>query len=274
MIEHVEDPADPRLEPYRNVRERDLVNRQGRFIAEGVVVLERLLASPRHQPLSVLVAAKRATALAPLLARVPAGVPVYAAAQAAMDQVVGFHIHRGVLALGRAAPPLDAGALLRGLGPRARVVVLCGVSNHDNVGGVFRNAAAFGTDAVLLDAHCCDPLYRKAIRVSVGAALQVPFARLAPGADLLGLLSDAGFEAAALSPRGATPLAAFSPPARCAAIFGAEGEGLPQALLDRARTVAVPIASGFDSLNLAVTSGVVLHHLAATDLRSGARPAG
>jgi len=257
----IDDPDDARIAAYRQVRERDLAGREGLFVAEGVVVLEKLVRSARFRPRSVLVAARRVPALAPLLAQVPADVAIYAADQAVMDGIAGFHIHRGVLAIGDRRAPLDPAALLAAQPPRAVVVVLAGLSNHDNVGGVFRNAAAFGAGAVLLDAGCCDPLYRKAIRVSVGAVLTVPFARLAPGEDLLGVLAAGGFEAAALSPSGAVPLCDWRAPARVALVLGTEGPGLPADILRRARTVRIPMAQDFDSLNVAVASGVVLHHL-------------
>jgi len=244
------------------VRERDLVGRQGLFVAEGEVVLRVLARSRLHRPVSLLIARKRVAGLSEILAAFPDEVPVYAAGQAVMDAVVGFPIHRGILALGARVAEPDPAELLAGLPRRALVLVLSAIANHDNMGGLFRNAAAFGADAVLLDADCCDPLYRKAIRVSVGAALTTPFARLAPGADLLGLLEGQGFEAVALSPRGATTLAQLSRPPRAAVVLGAEGAGLAEALLARARTVRIPMADGFDSLNVAVTAGVVLHHLA------------
>jgi tRNA G18 (ribose-2'-O)-methylase SpoU len=261
----VEDPADPRLAGYREVRERDLAGRRGEFVAEGVVVLEKLLAAGRHPLASVLVAAKRADALAPLLARAPPDVPIYLAEQPVMDALVGFPIHRGVLALGRRAPDPDAAALLAALPARALVVALVGLSNHDNVGGVFRNAAAFGADAVLLDAGCCDPLYRKAIRVSVGAALTTPFTRLPAGTDVVDLLEAAGFTTVALTPAGALTLAELPRPPRCAILLGTEGPGLPPAILARARGVRIPMSGGFDSLNVAVASGIVLHHLSRDD---------
>ena len=257
----VSDPADPRVADYVDVRERDLVGRQGRFVAEGVVVLEKLIAAGRHPLRSVLVAEPRAQALAALLGRLPQTVPVYAAGQAVMDAIVGFHIHRGVLAVGERAE-LSATALLDALPETALVVGLAGIANHDNMGGLVRNAAAFGADAVLLDADCCDPLYRKAIRVSVGAALTVPFAKLAPGEDLAGVLAARGFEVLALSPSGEARLADLAPAPRQAALFGAEGPGLAPELLARSRTLAIPMAGGFDSLNVATTSGIVLHRLA------------
>jgi tRNA G18 (ribose-2'-O)-methylase SpoU len=258
----IDDPDDPRVDAYRAIRERDLVGRDGLFIAEGEVVLRALLRSRLHAPVSLLLAENRIAGLAPLLGQVPAAVPIYAARPAVLDGIAGFPLHRGILALGRRGPLPDAASLLAACGPRALVVVLFGTANHDNLGGVFRNAAGFGADAVLLDAQCCDPLYRKAIRVSVGAALLMPWARLATDEDPVALLACQGFEPLALSPAGATPLARYRRPARVAALFGAEGPGLPSGLMARVRTVSIPMAGGFDSLNLATTSGIVLHHLA------------
>ncbi len=262
IIVPINDPDDPRIAVYRDVRERDLVGRRGGFIAEGEVVLRVLLgAASRFHPASLLVAEKRLQRLGPLVETLPAEVPIYAAGQAVMDAIVGFPIHRGILAHGLRAPAPDAEALLRGLGPRATALVLFGIANHDNVGGLFRNAAAFGAGAVLIDAACCDPLYRKAIRVSVGAALTIPFARLASGEDALDLLARAGFTALALSPNGAEPLAGLARPERTAVLLGAEGPGLPEDVLRRARTVAIPMAPGWDSLNVAAASAVMLHAL-------------
>jgi tRNA G18 (ribose-2'-O)-methylase SpoU len=127
------------------------------------------------------------------------------------------------------------------------------------MGGLFRNAAAFGVDAVLLDAICCDPLYRKAIRVSVGGVLTVPFATV--DGDMVETLLRHGLEPVALSPSGETPLHSFTPPSRAALLLGAEGPGLPAETLARCRTVSIPMAGSFDSLNVATTSGIALHHL-------------
>jgi len=258
----IDDPADPRVAPYLQVRERDLVGREGGFIAEGEVVLRVLLGEDeRIQTRSLLLAENRVRRLAPMIADLPDEVAVYVASQAVMDAVVGFHIHRGILAHGERPADPGVAALLAGLSPRALVVALFGIANHDNMGGLFRNAAAFGVDAVLLGAGCCDPLYRKAIRVSVGAALKVPFARLAPGDEAMDLLTAAGFEPLALSPRGAEPLAGVVRPGRAAVLLVAEGPGLPAEILDRCRTLAIPMASGWDSLNVAAASAIVLHEL-------------
>lgn len=257
----IDDPEDPRVAPYRDVRERDLIGRDGMFMAEGAVVLRSLVESA-HETVSLLLAENRVETLAPLLARLPEAVPVYRAGQRVVDAVAGFPLHRGILALGRPAPACGADALLAKAPSRALAVVLYGIGNHDNLGGIFRNAAAFGASAVLLDPTCCDPFYRKATRVSVGATLLVPFARLGPGEDALALLERHGFAAVALSPSGAVPLARLERPPRVAALFGSEGPGLPARVLAAARTVAIPMTGGFDSLNVATTSGIVLHHLA------------
>lgn len=244
------------------MRERDLAGRDGLYIAEGRVVLEKAIAADPGAVVSVLIAAQRADGLAGVLSGLPAATPIYAAGQEAMDQVVGFPIHRGILALVR-RPVRSAEAVIAGLPACALVVGLVGVANHDNMGGLFRNAAAFGADAVLLDDTCCDPLYRKAIRVSVGAALTVPFARAGSAEAMAARLAAAGFDLAALSPRGEVELSGLRLGARAAILLGAEGPGLPEAILQRARTVRIAMAGGFDSLNVATTSGIVFHHLAA-----------
>lgn len=257
----IDDPTDPRIAAYRDIRERDLVGREGLFIAEGEVVVRVLLARSPHMAVSLLLAEKRVVALAELIASVPENVPVFAAGQAVMDAIAGFPMHRGILALGQRAEAQRPDALLTGLARHAIIVVLFGIANHDNMGGIFRNAAAFGVDAVILDSDCCDPLYRKAIRVSVGAALTVPVARLARGEDALSLLAAHGFTALGLSPRGAYSLNEVQRFDRTAFLFGAEGDGLPQSVLARVRTVRVPMAGAMDSLNVATASGIVLHHL-------------
>jgi tRNA G18 (ribose-2'-O)-methylase SpoU len=266
----IDDPADPRVAPYVAIRERDLVGRRGEFIAEGAVVLRVLLgAGARCRPSSLLVAETRLDGLADLTERIPPDVPVYAARPAVMDAITGFHIHRGVLAHGARPPDLGPEALLAGLRREAIVMALFGVSNHDNMGGLFRNAAAFGVEAVLLDPSCCDPLYRKAIRVSVGAALKTPFARLADDEDALALLEAHAFAPLALAPHGATRLSALEPALRAAILLGSEGAGLPPDILGRARTVSIPMAAGWDALNVAAASAIALHCL--TEGRERAR---
>jgi tRNA G18 (ribose-2'-O)-methylase SpoU len=257
----IEDAGDPRIIGFRDIRERDLAGRGGGFVIEGEVVLRTAVRGGRFGIEAVLLAQKRVEGLTDLIAALPADVPVYSAGQTVMDAIAGFPIHRGILALGRRAPPPSPDVLLGGLDGPAVVVALFGIGNHDNMGGVFRNAAAFGASAVLLGADCCDPLYRKAIRVSVGAALSVPFAWLAADEDPVALLGRHGFTALALSPSGAQPLATLRRPPRAALLLGSEGPGLDPALLARAATVSIPMAGDFDSLNVATSSGVALYHL-------------
>ncbi|RDI61009.1 TrmH family RNA methyltransferase [Microvirga subterranea] len=257
----ISDPDDPRIEAYRAVRERDLVGREHRFVAEGEVVLRVLLKQARFTVESILLSENRVSGLLDALDVLPSGTPVYSASRAVMDAIVGFPIHRGVLAVARRAPLPPVAELLAGMPEQTLVVGLVGLANHDNVGGIFRNAAAFGANAVLLDPETCDPLYRKAIRVSVGGALVVPFTRVASAAAMVTDLRATGFEVISLTPSGREPLTQVRRPARVALLLGAEGPGLPATLLEETRTVSIPMSGGFDSLNVATTSGIVLHHL-------------
>jgi tRNA G18 (ribose-2'-O)-methylase SpoU len=258
----IDDPADPRVAAYMDIRERDLAGRQGRFVAEGKVVLNVLFSARRFEAESVLLLENRLAGMTETLKAAPAGLPVYVASGAVLDRIAGFHMHRGVLAIGRKRPPETAVALLGALPKHALVVVLVGIANHDNMGAIFRNAAAFGADAVLLDETCCDPLYRKAIRVSVGAALKVPFAVASDTGILVDALAKHGFDQIALSPQGAADCRDVIRPERLALWFGTEGEGLPDTLLKRLKTVRIAMASGFDSLNVAAASAITLHHFA------------
>jgi tRNA G18 (ribose-2'-O)-methylase SpoU len=254
---HIDTDAHPALAPYTSVRERDLAGREGLFVAEGEVVLRVLAFQSPLTVRSVLLEKRRIDAVLDVVTELPHTVPVYVVPQRVMDRVVGFSIHRGVLALGERGPAADPARLVAGA---PLVVGLVGLTNHDNVGGVFRNAAAFGASAVLLDDATCDPLYRKAIRVSAGAALTVPFARCGSGEAMLDLLAATGIEPFALTPRGdegVEALASGSEPR--ALILGAEGVGLPDSVLARARRVRIDMTAGFDSLNVAVASGIALH---------------
>lgn len=261
MLIAISDPHDPRIEAYRAVRERDLVGRQHRFVAEGEVVLRVLLGQPRFVVESLLLAEGRVESLSDALSLLSHEVPVYTANRQVMDAIVGFPIHRGILAVAHRPAQPSAEALLASLPEKALVVGLIGLANHDNVGGIFRNAAAFGASAVLLDQETCDPLYRKAIRVSVGGALVVPFTRASSADVLVKALQAASFEVIALAPSGREVLSQIRPAQRTALLLGAEGPGLPSDLLARTRTVSIPMSGSFDSLNVATTSGIALHHL-------------
>ncbi|WP_114946616.1 TrmH family RNA methyltransferase [Microvirga calopogonii] len=264
----VSDPDDPRIEAYRAVRERDLAGREHRFVAEGEVVLRVLLKQSRFKIESLLLAEGRFEALGDALDLLSPETPVYTANRVVMDTIVGFPIHRGILAIAHrtALPPVEE--MLSRMPENALVVGLIGLANHDNVGGIFRNAAAFGAGAVLLDRETCDPLYRKAIRVSVGGALVVPYTRALSAEAMVQALQAASFDVMALSPSGKEILSHVQPSRRTALLLGAEGPGLPPALLARTRTVSIPMSGGFDSLNVATTSGIALHHLASAASRS------
>lgn len=255
----VSDPDDERISAYRDIRERDLVGREGRFVAEGKVVLASLLGGRRFEAESVLVLESRLAGLADTLRSAPADLPVYVVPAAVMDAVAGFHMHRGILAIGRRRPPEPLDDLLGSMPAPATLVVLVGLANHDNVGAIFRNAAAFGADAVLLDRTSCDPLYRKAIRVSVGAALKVPFVRGGDAAELIAAVQRHGFETLALSPSGKEDIRSIERPARLALVLGTEGTGLPANLLSAMRTARIAMKPGFDSLNVAAASAIALH---------------
>ncbi len=257
----ISNPDDPRIAAFRNVRERDLVGREGRFVAEGKVVLNVLFAARRFEAESVLILDKRLAGMTETLAAAPPGLPIYVADQATMDAIAGFHIHRGILAIGRKRAIVDLPELLATLPADALVVVLVGISNHDNVGAIFRNAAAFGAHAIILDGESCDPLYRKAIRVSVGAALKVPYAMLGNAEAIHASLAEAGFEQLAMTPRNAEDISAIAPAGRQAIYLGGEGPGLPENLMDRMRRVRIDMATDFDSLNVAAASAVALHRL-------------
>lgn len=265
----IDDPDDPRVAAYRNIRERDLVGRQALFVAEGKVVLEAMLAAPTYAPQSLLVLENRVAGLAGTLARLPPGVPIHVASSEVMDTIAGFHIHRGILAIGERKANRSALELLDGLPAEAIVLVLVGISNHDNVGAIFRNAAGFGAAAVFLDQACCDPLYRKAIRVSVGGVFHVPFARFDRADGFVTALADRGFDAFALSPRGTNDIRDIRPPPRRALFLGTEGEGLPAPLLEILQTVRIAMAPGLDSLNVAATSAIALHRLTWLELNNG-----
>jgi tRNA G18 (ribose-2'-O)-methylase SpoU len=247
---------DPRLADYRDVRDGDALARRGLFVAEGQLVVRQLLAS-RFVARSILVTD---AALDALGAAVPDVVPMYVGSRAAVEAVVGYAFHHGCLALGErgteVAPPTASPML----------VALEHVSNPDNVGGIFRNALAFGAGGVLLSPGCADPLYRKAIRVSLGATLAVPFAHADDWQARLAALRAAGHTIVALTPSAdAVPLDAFAWPSRPVLVVGAEGPGLraeTRAAADVA--VRIPMAAGVDSLNASTASGIALHAWAAT----------
>ncbi|MCI5074431.1 RNA methyltransferase [Oricola sp.] len=254
----VTDPADERIEIYRDIRERDLIRRHGHFIAEGKTVLQVLARQDRFPVHSLLVLENRLTGIADLIESLPETVPVYCAAQPVMDAIAGFHMHRGVLAIAQVPGEITA---LPTTFPASwtTVLLLSAIANHDNMGAIFRNAAAFGVDAVICDERCCDPLYRKAVRVSVGGVLRVPFFRMPSMQEAVSALGDNGFAVAALSPAGRTDIAHWRPARRQALVLGSEGHGLDDAWLERLETLSIAMAPDFDSLNVATAGAIALH---------------
>ncbi|MEF2072799.1 TrmH family RNA methyltransferase [Consotaella aegiceratis] len=263
LLISVTDPRDPRIEVFRDIRERDIVGRRG-FIAEGTVVLDVLLSSASFRPTALLILKNRLNGLADHLDRLPDDVPVYVAEREVIDAIAGFPIHRGVLAHGEAvaeAPGRPDALLDRLAGEGAVVVALVGLANHDNMGAVFRNAAAFGAGAVLIDETCCDPFYRKAIRVSVGQVFRVPLLRFGPAEAMMDALTQTGFRRLALSPAGRIAADRLHRAGPTALVLGTEGRGLPDRIMTTVETVRIDIAPGVDSLNVATTSAIVLHRL-------------
>lgn len=255
---------DPRLAAYLHVRERDLTGRDGKFIVEGKVTLAALIRRSRFQIESLFLSETRLEPLADLLAELPEHVPVYTAPQALMDEIAGFPIHRGVLACGIKGSPLSVGELIPETDP-STLLVLNNLSNHDNVGAAFRSAAAFGADGVILDGKSCDPFYRKSIRVSAGSALWLPFSHGGAGADHIATLKNAGYTVWAMTPRAsAAPLTSIEVPERLAILLGAEGTGLPHALIEATAPVRIPMSDGFDSVNVATAGAIALAHVFAS----------
>ncbi len=248
---------DPRLGDYRDLRDvtlrRSLEAERGLFIAEGDKVVHRAVAAG-HRPRSFLLARRWLDPLADVLAAWPS-VPCYLVDETLAEQVTGFHVHRGALASMQRAPlpPVD-----QVLGGR-RVVVLEDIVDHTNVGAIFRSAAALGFDGCLLAPRCADPLYRRAVKVSMGAVFSLPYARLPDWSGAVPLLSAAGLTTYALTPApDAVHLDIVQPARRLALLVGSEGSGLSQRWLRSADVrVRIPMTAGIDSLNVAAATAVV-----------------
>jgi len=267
IIEAVGDPGDPRLAGYRELRDRDRRRRDGTFVVESRLAVRRLVLAGRYPVRSLLVTPPALAALADVSARLAPDVRVFVASHPTIEAVVGFHFHRGCLALGvRSVPAADAAQAIAGA-PGGALVVAERVAQPDNVGALFRNAAAFGARGVLLSPGSADPLSRKAIRVSLGATLAVPWAEVGdwPG-GLVRLRAGGATLVALVVRRGAVPIDDFA--ARCPAgsrlvlLLGNEGDGLSAAACALADVaVTIPTAPDVDSLNVATAAAVALHRL-------------
>lgn len=264
LLTRVTDPLDPRIDDYRALRDSDLRAR-GLFVVESRSAVRRLLQNPRFSTRSVLTTEATLEGLRDLLEGGAAAISLLVASHEIIRQVVGFKFHRGCLAVGERPAPAVPPALIDPPGPRTLVVIEALV-DPENVGAVFRNAMAFGAHAVLLSPDCADPLGRKAIRVSAGGTLRVPFAILDGWpADLAGLRTS-GYDVVALTPDGTLDLLQLgrSHPLgdRVALLLGNEGVGVSDAARRAATlTVSIAMADGVDSLNTATACGIALHYL-------------
>ncbi len=254
----VDNFEDPRLDEYRDIRDRDLRRAGELFVGEQALVVQRMLRRPGVTR-SVLIASNWLDRIAPLAAP---EVPVYVTRPITMKKVAGFDIHRGVLAIGyrRAVEQSELPGDLLARDPLT--LLLCeDIANIDNIGMLFRNAAAFGVDGVLLSPSCHDPLYRKSLRVSIGHALDVPFARSRDWAGDLADLARHGITLiAAAATKTAVAVDEVPPPRRVALVVGQEFDGVSRTTLDACdHVVRVPMSPGVDSLNVGVAAAVCLH---------------
>ena len=229
----------------------------GLYLAESTKVIERAIRAG-HRPRAVLTREEWLPQLEPLLAAFP-DVPVHVGASAVLEELTGFHLHRGALASMHRPELPEPADLLR---DARRVVVIEDVVDHTNVGAIFRSAAGLGVDAVLVTPRCADPLYRRSVRVSMGTVLQVPWTRLPEWRDAAPLLHDAGFTIAALALTDRAEdidVLAADLPERLALVLGTEGDGLSRAALAVAdRHVRIPMAHGVDSLNVAAAAALAV----------------
>jgi tRNA G18 (ribose-2'-O)-methylase SpoU len=267
MSERVTSLDDPRVAPYRDLREGRLLEEQGCFVAESRHVVRRLLASGRFPVRSLLVTEAALADVAGALATRAAPAPVLLAEHALLCEIAGYPVHQGCLALAERGPEPALEEVARAAAAGGGLVVgLEQLTDPANVGSVFRNALAFGADAVVLAPGGAHPLFRKSVRVSMAATLAVPFARAEPWPDALGKLRAEGFVVlACVAQQGALDLRSFGRerplPARVALLFGTEGAGLSAAARAAADLeVTVRTAAAIDSLNVATASGIALHH--------------
>ena len=257
----VSSASHERLAAYRNLPDAELLAQHGVFVAEGRLVVRRLLESQLVTQ-SVMVTEPALASLEDVLARHD-DLPVYVVPQAVMNAITGFNIHRGCLALGERPAARSLTELTQAA---QRLVAVERVSNADNVGSIFRNAAAFGIDGVLVGPSCTDPLYRKAIRTSMGAALTMPFVEAEPWPGVLQDLQTDGWNVIAMTPSPtALPLADVARVVgghRVVVLVGHEGEGLTQdSLAASSYQARIPMAAGVDSVNVATALAIALYEI-------------
>ncbi len=258
IAEPLSDPGDPRLADYRGVRDPEWLRRRGVFLAEGRSIVATLLGAADFTVRSLALTETALRALERELRALDASVPVYRVDAATLEELSGVRFHQGCVAVGERKRVPAADELL----DTARcAVVLEDVTNPDNIGGIFRSAEAFGVDCVLLSPRCASPLYRKALRTSMGASLRIPFAPLPDWPRELAQLGGSGFRLVALSP-GATHDLSELRPEPTALLVGNEGDGLSAgALRSVDRHLRIAMAPGADSLNVATATAIALHRL-------------
>ncbi len=257
MLIEVTDPADPRVADFTGLRDAHLRRPDvSRFIAEGVKIIERAFAAG-CRPRSLLLQSRWLEGLAGVVDAWPE-VPVYVAPEKLIERISGFHVHRGALGSFDRPPERPWEEILSG----RRVIVCEDMVDHANLGAVIRTGAGLGWDAVVVSQGSADPLYRRAIKASMGASLVMPWRRMASDDDLA-RLRDAGFSlvASTLAP-GAVPLDDFDAPGRVALLLGTEGQGLSAAWSDAAdHHVTIPMTDAVDSLNVAAAAAILAHAL-------------
>jgi tRNA G18 (ribose-2'-O)-methylase SpoU len=258
MTHPVENLEDPRLWPYRELKDRALDRSGGWFVAEGEHVVRRLLASDFHVE-SVFLSHKRAD----LADGVPAHVPVYVAPQSVMEGVLGFKFHSGVIACGRRKPRRTIDEVVPRDRERLTLVACPDISNVENIGSIIRLSAGFGADALVLGENCHDPFWRQSVRVSMGTVFSLPIVHTDDLLRDLGRLRrEWGVElAATVLDDDAEPLSRATRPPRFGLVFGGEAQGLDAAHVAACdRRVTIPMKLGTDSLNVAVAAGIFLYH--------------
>jgi tRNA G18 (ribose-2'-O)-methylase SpoU len=270
-VVRVEDPSDPRLADYvglSDMQRRRAIEAPGRLAPHGILIAEgalavRRLTTSRFPLRSLLLAERRLVELRELVATAGgAGAPVFVADRKVLEAITGFDVHRGVLASASRLGRVSVAALASSC---ERLLVAEGVTDNENVGALFRNAAAFSVEGVLLDGTCADPLYRRSIRVSVGHALHVPYTRAGEWPGALDELRQMGFTVVALTPDAqAAPIGELPLPSagRVALLVGTEGPGLTEQALARADFACrIPLAPGVDSLNVATAAAIACYEL-------------
>jgi len=264
MTVTIESLDDPRVAEYRDIPDPALLRDHGVFVAEGRLVVRHLLASRRLDTRSLLVSPAAVEGLRDVLDGRDA-LPVYVMPVDLLSALVGFNMHRGCLALGTRPPALAVADWWRQVAPSGLVVTAERVGNADNLGALFRSALAFGAGGILLSPGCCDPLYRKSIRVSTGAALRLPYAVDEAWPEAIRALRAAGARVLALTPHlpardidDAVALSGDGAP--IVLLVGHEGDGLSdEALAAADERVRIPLAPGVDSLNVAAAAAIALH---------------